>query len=661
MTTQIETLRHQSAGPVTDRTQVQQNLHEIVAPLVQAVPFRAIEALQSQIVALAERIEARRMSGIDSSLLTPIEDGLNEVRTVLQQLKPQESLAAFQGALQDLTERLSRGRGSHPVSPKPQIDAVIASLDNVAALVSSTETLTALSDEVRGLTARCERIVAPSARPATPKPAQPAADTLPLSIERTLKDINLRLDALQKGAPPRDALPPEAGVVSADGSAQDALAAAHATLSELVGRLETNLRASRDPRAASSRPESAIDHPSLPVAIHRSPTGFRDVAQEHDSDFRKTGRHHQPPYAEFTGDTDPDIQRRSIVIPIRPLIFSVMVIVLAAVAARVSMQMTDVSLPAIMKADALQAADTKDIVTGTIPAAAEPHVPDLARSQSPDTPAQERQVQQSELAVGEFENTGVIGRPVPVAAGTRDAAAREPSLPLPESLPSLLRAEAAKGKAAAEYEVGVRLVEGKSAPVNTEEGLRWLRRAAKSGIIPAHLWIGSLYEKGQGVEKDLTMARTHYLVAAEKGNAKAMHNLAVLYAEGIDGRRDYKTAARWFQRASERGIADSQYNLAVLLMRGIGIDQNHYEAYKWFALAALQGDREAARHRDDIGNKLEPGLLAKAKAAVQSFTPQTQPNEAVVVTTPPGGWDRTSGETGAGRKSRSGVLARGAS
>ncbi len=352
---------------------------------MRAVPFRAIEALESQIVALAERIEARRMSGVDPSLLTPIEDGLSEVRAVLQQLKPQESLAAFQGALQDLTERLSRGRGSHHVSPKPQIDAVIASLDNVAALVSSTETLTALSDEVRGLTARCERIVAPSARPATQKPAQPAADTLPLSIERTLKDINLRLDALQKGSPPRDALAADAGMFSADGSAQDALEAAHATLSELVGRLETNLRASRDPRVAPSRPESAIERPSLPVGIHRSPTGFRDVAHEHDSDFRKTGRYHQPPYAEFTGDTEPDIQRRSIVVPIRPLIFSVMVIVLAVVAARVSMQLTDLSLPAIMKADALQAADTKDIVTGTIPAAAEPQVPDLARSQSPDT------------------------------------------------------------------------------------------------------------------------------------------------------------------------------------------------------------------------------------------------------------------------------------
>ena len=35
-----------------------------------------------------------------------------------------------------------------------------------------------------------------------------------------------------------------------------------------------------------------------------------------------------------------------------------------------------------------------------------------------------------------------------------------------------------------------------------------------------------------GVKKDLDTARRLYMTAAEQGNAKAMHNLAVLYAEG---------------------------------------------------------------------------------------------------------------------------------
>jgi hypothetical protein len=46
---------------------------------------------------------------------------------------------------------------------------------------------------------------------------------------------------------------------------------------------------------------------------------------------------------------------------------------------------------------------------------------------------------------------------------------------------------------------------------------------------------------------------------------------------------------------------------------------------------------------------------------VQKFSPQIQPNEAVVVTAPPGGWDRPTGDANGGRKSQSGIFARGAS
>ena len=67
--------------------------------------------------------------------------------------------------------------------------------------------------------------------------------------------------------------------------------------------------------------------------------------------------------------------------------------------------------------------------------------------------------------------------------------------------------------------------------------------------------LGSLFEKGQGVKKDLNKARTLYLQAADQGNAKAIHNLAVLYAEGIDGKPDYQNAGQWFRKAATRGVA----------------------------------------------------------------------------------------------------------
>src|SRR5262249_21064652 len=111
------------------------------------------------------------------------------------------------------------------------------------------------------------------------------------------------------------------------------------------------------------------------------------------------------------------------------------------------------------------------------------------------------------------------------------------------------------------------------------------------------------------------------------------------YAEGIDGKPDYQTAARWFRKAADYGVTDSQYNLAVLYARGIGVEQNLAEAYRWFALAAREGDAESAKKRDDVGARLDSQALRAAMQAVQAWTPEPQPETAVQVKIPPGGWD----------------------
>ena len=123
--------------------------------------------------------------------------------------------------------------------------------------------------------------------------------------------------------------------------------------------------------------------------------------------------------------------------------------------------------------------------------------------------------------------------------------------------------------------------------------------------------MGGLYDKGGALKRDRALARQLYTAAAEKGHAKAMHNLAVLYAEGFDGKPNYRLAAQWFRKAADFGIADSQYNLAILYIRGIGVEQNLAESYKWFALAAEQGDQEAARKRDEVVERLEDRANAR--------------------------------------------------
>jgi localization factor PodJL len=145
------------------------------------------------------------------------------------------------------------------------------------------------------------------------------------------------------------------------------------------------------------------------------------------------------------------------------------------------------------------------------------------------------------------------------------------------------------------------------------------------------------------VPKDLAAAQKWYSEAAEAGNVKAMHNLAVLYAEGAGGEPDLDRAAELFREAAEHGVRDSQFNLAVLHARGLGVPEDMVEAYKWFAVAASSGDAEAAKRRDIIAAALSKSDLGAAQAAAASFQPLPIASEANEVNMPEGGWgDLTS-------------------
>jgi localization factor PodJL len=232
-----------------------------------------------------------------------------------------------------------------------------------------------------------------------------------------------------------------------------------------------------------------------------------------------------------------------------------------------------------------------------------------------------------------------------------------PTERLPEAIGGpALRAAALKGDPSAAYEIGLRFAEGKGVAPNYDEAAKWYDRAARAGVVPAIFRLGTLYEKGLSVKKDVDIARRYYSQAAERGNAKAMHNLAVLDADGGGQGANYKNASQWFRKAAEHGVADSQFNLGILYARGIGVEQNLAESFKWFSLAAAQGDADALRKRDDIAKRLDAQSLAAAKLAIQTFTPEPQPDDAVNVTGPAGGWDATPAQANTAKPAAKPVL-----
>jgi localization factor PodJL len=158
-------------------------------------------------------------------------------------------------------------------------------------------------------------------------------------------------------------------------------------------------------------------------------------------------------------------------------------------------------------------------------------------------------------------------------------------------------------------------------------------------VAVAQYRLASLYERGQGIDRNRVEAVNWYQRAADQGNVNAMHNLAVMMSEGVEGPPDHDKALQWFLAAGHYGVRDSQYNLGVIYARGLGPAQDLPESYKWFAIAATGGDTDAAVRRDEVAKAMSPEELAEARTAVQTWHVQPTLAEANGVAAPIGGWD----------------------
>lgn len=216
------------------------------------------------------------------------------------------------------------------------------------------------------------------------------------------------------------------------------------------------------------------------------------------------------------------------------------------------------------------------------------------------------------------------------APASTNAAPAQPAITVPDTIQPAALADAARGgDALALFEIAARYSEGRNGVTASEaDAVKWYQMAADKGFAPAQYRLGSIYEKGTGVARDINKAKGLYEQAADQGNASAMHNLAVLYASGALGQQDYATAANWFTKAANLGITDSQFNLAILCARGNGVTQDLGESYKWFAIAAKGGDKDAGAKRDEVAKAMKPADLDKAKAATDAWKPQQLDNKA---------------------------------
>ena len=90
------------------------------------------------------------------------------------------------------------------------------------------------------------------------------------------------------------------------------------------------------------------------------------------------------------------------------------------------------------------------------------------------------------------------------------------------------------------------------------EAVTWFRMAAEQGNAIAQFNLGIKYLNGQGVPQDDAEAVRWFQQAADQGHAGGQFNLGVMYEEGRGVPQDFDTAHMWFNLATARATGENR-------------------------------------------------------------------------------------------------------
>jgi len=160
---------------------------------------------------------------------------------------------------------------------------------------------------------------------------------------------------------------------------------------------------------------------------------------------------------------------------------------------------------------------------------------------------------------------------------------------------------------------------------------RLMKPLAEKGDAKAQHNLGVMYDYGRGVPQDYTKALKWYRMAAEHGIPEAQHNLGLMYYQGQGVPQNYAEAAKWYRRAAEQGMADSQVNLGIMYYQGQGVSRDYVLAHMWLDLAASQYPasvrenlNDAVHYKDIVNSLMTPAQIAEAQRLARQWKPKKE-------------------------------------
>jgi uncharacterized protein len=126
---------------------------------------------------------------------------------------------------------------------------------------------------------------------------------------------------------------------------------------------------------------------------------------------------------------------------------------------------------------------------------------------------------------------------------------------------------------------------------------------------------------GEDNPEDSGVVLRENLLPAKQGDPQAQVFVGYLYETGQGVQQDFTQAAQWYLKAAEQGDTVAQLQLGNMYQLGKGVTQSYVMAYMWLDLAASRGNVNAREIRRVVASKMDPSDIAEAKRMAEEWKP----------------------------------------
>ena len=131
------------------------------------------------------------------------------------------------------------------------------------------------------------------------------------------------------------------------------------------------------------------------------------------------------------------------------------------------------------------------------------------------------------------------------------------------------------------------------------------------------MFVGNIYDWGQGVEVDYPRAMAAYKVAAEGGDARCQWQVGHMYYDGLGVDVDYAQALPWLEKAAAQDQPQAVTQLGVMYYYGEGVTPS------------FRRSREYSERAIELGNSIAVKVMQNLTETIEHVTSQRSNHSAL--------------------------------